>query len=48
MSPEICNSVIDNLSLTAELMEADRDLQSGAPTVPAQDVFAGLRAMIDA
>lgn len=46
MSPETYNRMIDKLQLMADLMEADRELQSGAPTIPAADVFAGLRSMI--
>ena len=46
MSHETYNSFIDRLYLTAELLEADRELFSGAPTIPAKDVFSGLRKMI--
>jgi PHD/YefM family antitoxin component YafN of YafNO toxin-antitoxin module len=40
------NEMIDRLQLTAELMEADRELRSGAPTIPASDVFSGIKEMI--
>lgn len=46
MSHETYNDMIDRLRLTAELMEADRELRSGAPTIPASEVFTGLRKMI--
>jgi PHD/YefM family antitoxin component YafN of YafNO toxin-antitoxin module len=46
MSQETYNDMIDKMQLTVELLEADRDLRSGAPTVPVDDVFAGLRKMI--
>jgi PHD/YefM family antitoxin component YafN of YafNO toxin-antitoxin module len=47
MSHEAYNEMIDRLALTAELMEADRDLMA-APTIPANEVFSGLREMIHA
>jgi len=46
MSHETYNSLIDQLRLTAALLEADRELQSGIPTISAKDVFSGLRKMI--
>ena len=46
MSHETYNGLIDRLRLTAELLEADRELQSGVPTIPAKVVFTGLRDMI--
>ena len=46
MSHETYNDLIDRLRLTAELLEADRELYSGAPTIPAEAVFAELREMI--
>jgi hypothetical protein len=46
MSSEAYNEMIDRLQLTAELMEADRELRSGASTIPASNVFSGIRDMI--
>ena len=46
MSHESYNDLIDRLRLTAELLEADRELASDVPTIPVQDVFTGLRKMI--
>ncbi|MCL1918471.1 MAG: type II toxin-antitoxin system Phd/YefM family antitoxin [Peptococcaceae bacterium] len=46
MSQEAYNDMIDRMQLSLELMEADHDLCSGAPTVPANDVFTRLRNMI--
>jgi len=45
MSHETYNSLIDRMKLTIELLEADRDLKS-MPTVPANEVFSGLREML--
>ena len=45
MSHEVYNGLIERLRITAELMEADRDI-SLAPSIPASKVFEGLRKMI--
>ncbi|MCL2526926.1 MAG: type II toxin-antitoxin system Phd/YefM family antitoxin [Defluviitaleaceae bacterium] len=45
MNHEVYNNMIDRMSLTIELLEADRDLKA-APSIPAADVFTGLREMI--
>jgi PHD/YefM family antitoxin component YafN of YafNO toxin-antitoxin module len=45
MSHEAYNGMIDRMKLTIELLEADRDLNT-APTIPAAQVFTGLREMI--
>jgi len=46
MSHETYNDLIDRLRLTAELMEADRELYSDSPTIPAETVFSELREML--
>jgi len=48
MSPRAFNEMMDNLRLTAELLEADRELYSGKKTIPSKDVFAQIREMINA
>ena len=45
MSHEVYNDMIDRMKITIELMEADRNLDA-APSIPANQVFSGLRAMI--
>ena len=45
MSHHTYNALIDRMKLTAELLEADRDLNA-APAIPASEVFAGLRGMV--
>ena len=46
MGHEAYNAMIDRMKLTIELMEADRDLNT-MPTIPANEVFSGLREMIN-
>jgi PHD/YefM family antitoxin component YafN of YafNO toxin-antitoxin module len=46
MSHKTYNDMIERMRITVELMEADRDLNT-APTVPASQVFSGLREMIN-
>jgi PHD/YefM family antitoxin component YafN of YafNO toxin-antitoxin module len=48
MSPRAFNELMDNLRLTAELLEADRELYSGRETIPAKEVFQSIREMIHA
>jgi prevent-host-death family protein len=45
MSHETYNEMIERMKLTVELIEADRNL-SAAPSIPADQVFSGLREMI--
>ncbi|MCL2544602.1 MAG: type II toxin-antitoxin system Phd/YefM family antitoxin [Clostridia bacterium] len=46
MSHETYNDLIDRLRLTAELIEADRELYSDVSTIPAETVFSELREML--
>ena len=46
MSHKTYNQIIDRMMLAIELMEADRDLAT-MPSIPAKEVFSGLREMID-
>lgn len=45
MSHEAYNDMVERMKLTAELLEADLDFKT-APTIPASEVFSGLREMI--
>ena len=45
MSHKNYNDMIERMKLTIELIEADRDLKT-TPTIPADEVFSGLREMI--
>ena len=45
MSHETYNNMIERMKMTIELVEADRDLNT-APSIPASQVFSGLREMI--
>ena len=45
MSHKTYNDMIERMRLTIELIEADRDINA-TPTIPANQVFSGLREMI--
>ena len=45
MSHQTYNDMMERMKTTIELMEADRDLSEN-PSIPASEVFSGLREMI--
>jgi PHD/YefM family antitoxin component YafN of YafNO toxin-antitoxin module len=48
MSPQAFNEMMDGLRLTAELLDADRELYSGKKTISAKEVFGSIREMVNA